>query len=301
MNGDTVRMASEYPSDDIEAFQSTGQRYFAVRTILNARKFNRDPILKGEVYADDQKGPASLKNIKIDAAPNGNLWVWSMPEVFEDVKYTNRYLVTVDIGGRSEKADDSVIKVFDRFWMMDGGLMEVAAVWAGKIDFDYLAWKVVQICKLYDNAFLVPEVNKMREDTSDFNEGDQFYTLVDEIIEHYDNIYCRSTPEQIRQGMPKVYGFHTNAQTKPMILSALNAAYRDSQIAEFDHRACDQADSFENKGNGRTGAVEGAHDDHVIVSALGAWAGLSYMSPVAEVPIKKAIGRSRRAVGESSF
>jgi hypothetical protein len=293
-NGDTARMASEFPSNDKEAFQSSGQRYFAFQTVQKAREFNLDPILTGEVYADALQGPESLNNIKIDKDPNGNLKVWSMPD---PEPYKNRYLVTVDIGGRSKKADDSVIKVFDRVWLSEGGMLEPAAVWAGKIDFDQLAWKAVQICKLYNDAFMIPETNKMREDTSKFDEGDQFYTLVDEIIDYYDNIFCRTNPEQVRQGLPRVYGFHMTQPMKNTILSALNAAYRDQTYAEFDVRACDQADSFENKGNGKTGAVEGAHDDHVIVSALGAWGGIHYMEPCYKVDPEDAKKLMRKGPG----
>lgn len=300
-NGDMVVMSSEFPSDDVEAFQSTGARFFPVRSVQAARKFNRKPLFVGDVFADARKGPDSLKNIRIEQGNTGNLSVWLKPETSKDVKYANRYLVTLDIGGRSKEADDSIIKVYDRFWMMEGGIPEVAAVWAGKIDFDHLAWKAIQICKMYDDALFMPEINKMRENTSDFNEGDQFYTLVDEIVDHYDNIYCRTPMEQIRRGIPKLYGFHMNSQTKPMVLNALNAAYRDSTIAEFDVRACDQADTFESKGNGKTGAVDGAHDDHVIASALGAWGTLQYMEPVREIKLGVISTRGRRAVSEASF
>jgi hypothetical protein len=223
-----------------------------------------------------------------------------MPEKYEDRTFKNRYCVTIDIGGRSKAADDSVIKVWDRIWMMDGGPPELVACWAGKIDFDHLAWKAVQLCLLYDNAFMVPEINKMREDTSSFDEGDQFYTLVDEIVKHYKNIFCRTTPEAIVKGRPTLYGFHMNRQTKPMVLNALLAAYRDDAILNYDVRSMDQADSFENKGNGSTGAVEGAHDDHVIADALGAWACLQYMKPVEEVS-KEPVQRRKSAGNIASF
>jgi len=289
-NGDVVSMCSEFPTNDVEAFQSSGQRFFPVRVVEKARRNVRPPKFVGEVFADAQKGPESLDNIKIEKSNQGNLSIWSEPEVFEDVKYLNRYCVTVDIGGRSKESDDSVIKVWDRFWMMEGGRPELAACWAGHVDFDLLAWKAAQLCILYDNAYMIPEINKMREDTSKFDEGDQFYTLVDEIIDYYDNIYCRTNPEQIRNGVPRVYGFHMNVQTKPMVLNALNAAYRDDAIINYDERSMFQADSFENKGNGKTGAVEGAHDDHVICDALGAWGCLHHMPEVEEVtmePIKR--------------
>jgi hypothetical protein len=82
-----------------------------------------------------------------------------------------------------------------------------------------------------------------------------------------------------------------NAQTKPMILNSLNAAYRDDAIINYDERSMDQADSFENKGNGKTGAVEGAHDDHVIVDGLGAWGCLDYMPPVKMIELKPIVRR----------
>ena len=300
-NGNRVIMCSEFPSDDVEAFQSTGSRFFAVSTIQRARKFVKDPILIGDVFGDSLRGPESLQNIRIEKSNLGNLSVWNFPEKFEEVKYVNRYAVSVDIGGRSKEADDSVIKVWDRFWMMEGGIPELAACWAGKIDFDHLAWKAVQLCKLYDDAFLVPEINKMREDTHAFDEGDQFYTLMDEVIPYYDHVFCRTSPEQIRQGLPKVYGFHTNPQTKPMILNALNAAYRDDMVANFDIRSMEQADTFEVKGNGKTGAVEGTHDDHVMADAIGVWTIIHYMEPVKEVLLKNRKQTSRYTKSESSF
>jgi hypothetical protein len=300
-NGDMVMMASEFPSNDIEAFQSTGQRYFPNSTVQNARRFNRSPLFTGDVYADAVKGPESLNNVRIEKSNTGNLSIWSTPEKSNEVKFLNRYVVSLDIGGRSSASDYSVIKVIDRFWMMEGGIPEVAAVWSGHIDFDHLAWKAIQICKLYDDAYFIPEINKMREDNSKFDEGDQFYTIVDEIADYYENIYCRTNPEQIQRGLPKMYGFHMNSQTKPMVLNALNAAYRDGQIAEFDVRACDQADTFENKGNGKTGAVDGANDDHVIVSAIGTWAALYHMEPVKEVKIGQRTTRIRVPIGESSM
>lgn len=298
--GDRVIMASEFPSDDVEAFQSSGQRFFPVSVIQKARKFVKPPKFVGDIYGDANKGPEAMENVRIEKANEGNLSVWSEPETYEDVIYKNRYCVTVDIGGRSKVADDSVIKVWDRLFMMDGGSPELVACWAGKIDFDLLAWKAVQICIAYDNAYMIPEINKMREDTSAFDEGDQFYTLVDEIIDYYDNIFCRTNPEQIRQGVPKSYGFHMNAQTKPMVLNALNAAYRDDAIINRDVRSMDQADSFENKGNGKTGAVEGAHDDHVIADALGAWGCLHHMAPVIEVTKQREV-RRKKANNIASF
>lgn len=280
--GNTVSMRSENPSNDIEAFQGSGARFFAADVIELQREFNMDPILVGDVFADAQTGPESLDNIEIKEHPNGNLKVWAFPDLVEpetNRKWKNRYCVSVDIGGRSKEADDSVIKVFDRKELSSGGMLHPVLKWAGKIDFDRLAWKAAQIATLYGEALLVPEMNKQRESDAKFDEGSQFYTLVDEIADHYENIYCRTTPEQIREGLPRVYGFHMNSQTKPMVLNTLNKAMRDLIYVEYDSVACDQYDSFENKGDGKTGAVEGSHDDEVIATAIGVWACIEHLPP----------------------
>jgi hypothetical protein len=54
---------------------------------------------------------------------------------------------------------------------------------------------------------------------------------------------------------------------------------RDLIYVEYDSVACDQYDSFENKGDGKTGAVEGSHDDEVMCTAIGVWASIEYMEP----------------------
>lgn len=299
-NYDHWRMKSEYPSNHIEAFQSSGNRYFKPQIVENARKANRAPLWKGELFANDVTGPESMKGITFEETAQGNFWVWSKPETFDDVMIKNRYCVSLDIGGRSDKSDLSVIKVLDRYWMMSGGTPEVVAVWAGHLDFDLLAWKAIQVCVWYNNAFYIPEINKMNEKWSD-TEGSNFMTILDEVIDHYDNIYTRTSPEQVRQGLPTVYGFNTNVQTKPMILSTLNAAWRDTAYYELDSRCCDEGDQFEIKENGKLGAVEGAHDDHILSTAINVWACLSHMEPVKEVPIKKQPVKRKKKITKSSM
>lgn len=283
---DDWRMKSEYPSTDIEAFQSTGRPYFHPEVVEKAREPNRPPDYIGDLFADSVTGPESMENISFSEVPKGNLSIWLMPETFTDKEVLNRYVVSLDIGGRSDESDNSVIKVIDRYWMHEGGIPEVAAVWEGHLDFDKLAWKAVQLCVWYNNAFYIPEINKMSEKHQD-TEGINFITILDEIVDYYDNIYTRSNPEQVRAGAPVAYGFHTNKTTKPRILNTLNKAWRDGAYYEYDKRACHEGAQFEIKENGSFGAVDGAHDDHVIATALAVWAALDEMPPVEVVPIKK--------------
>ena len=55
----------------------------------------------------------------------------------------------MDVGGVSDEADYTDITVFDRYWMMDGGIPEVVAEWHGHIDHDKGAWKAVQMATFF--------------------------------------------------------------------------------------------------------------------------------------------------------
>lgn len=180
----------------------------------------------------------------------------------------------MDIGGRTVGADWSVIKVFDRYYQMDGGKPEVVACWTGHLDQDLVSWKSAQIASFYNDALLIVESNSLDTEGS---EGSHFLTVLDEIVKYYHNIYTRTTPDKIRQGLPAKYGFHTDRATKPMVIDELNGALREEAYIERDLRACDQMDTYEVKPNGTYGGIEGCNDDHVIVTAIGTWACFKYM------------------------
>ena len=131
---DHASMASEYPSDDIEAFVHSGTMVFDKYKVEDFDKYCKEPRYVGDVYADADEGKNALKNLRFSEDKQGMLWVWELPEVDEAEKVLNRYLTVVDVGGRSNKADWSVIVVFDRLFMADGGKPVVVAQWYGHCD-----------------------------------------------------------------------------------------------------------------------------------------------------------------------
>lgn len=176
-------------------------------------------------------------------------------------------MVSVDIGGTSEAADFSCIKVADRLPMLeDGGLPEIVAEWHGHIEHDLLIWKAVQIAAAYRNAVLVIESNTLETEGT---EGDNFDYVLDEVVEYYDNLYSRTSPEQIKQGLPVKYGFHTNPKTKPTIINFLKSAMRDFLYIERSKPTTFEMDTYELKENGKEmGAAEGCHDDYLMATAI---------------------------------
>lgn len=264
-------MASEYPSDDVEAFVHSGERVFDKYKVDAFRASCKPPKFVGDVYADEDEGKNALKNLRFSEDSQGLLWVWDMPEIDDKEIVTNRYVTIVDIGGRSKKADWSVILVIDRLFMMDGGRPQVVAQWYGHIDMDILAWKAAQIAAFYDNSLLVIESNTLEtHDKERSVDGDLSHFILNQIKDVYPNLYARKqTEDEIREGIPRKYGFHTNVSTKPMIISTLIKVVREHSYIERDERCLDEYVVYEKKQNGAFGAIIGKHDDLLMTRAIG--------------------------------
>ena len=264
-------MASEYPSDDVEAFVHSGERVFDKYKVDEFRASCKPPKYIGDVYADGDSGKDALKNLRFAEDSQGLLWIWDLPEIDDKEIVTNRYLTIVDIGGRSKKADWSVILVIDRLFMLDGGRPEVVAQWYGHIDMDILAWKAAQIAAFYDNSLLVIESNTLEtHDKERQVDGDLSHFILNQIKNVYPNLYARKqTEDEIREGLPLRYGFHTNVATKPMIISTLIKVIREHLYTERDERCLDEYVVYEKKQNSGFGAIIGKHDDLLMTRAIG--------------------------------
>ena len=264
-------MASEFPSNDVEAFVHSGARVFDRYKVEALKPACRAPRYIGDVYAKGDTGEDALVDLKFKEDKQGMFWVWALPEVDADEVVTDRYLTVVDIGGRSRTSDWSVICVFDRLFMMDGDKPSVVAQWYGHIDIDLLAWKAAQIAAYYDNSLLVIESNTLEtRDREREVDGDQSLFILNQIKNIYPNLYARKQSEEdIKEGKPRKYGFHTNVSTKPMIISTLVKVIRDGLYVERDERCLDEYITYERKRNGAFGAILGKHDDLLMTRAIG--------------------------------
>lgn len=265
-------MASEYPSDDVEAFVHSGSMVFDKYDIEEFSNACRPPRFIGEVYAKGDEGEMALENLRFSDDAQGRLWIWAKPEDDDEVEVTDRYLTVVDVGGRSDKADWSVILVIDRMNMIEGQRPAVVAQWYGHCDIDRLAWKAAQVAAYYNNSLLVIESNTLETHDRErqIEGGDQSQYILNQISGIYPNLYARRQSEdEIRQGIPRKYGFHTNVATKPMIISTLVKAIRDHIYTERDSRCLDEYLTYERKPNGAYGAIIGHHDDLLMTRAIG--------------------------------
>ncbi len=284
---DEWRLFSEFPSTAAEAFQSTGRRVFKAQYVESARS----GCVPAWWFGDISNGNFCEESPK----DTDQLQIWLMPELDHTVR--DRYIVSVDVGGVSNKADYSCIVVADRLAMLDGGVPEIVACWHGHIEHDKLAWKAVEIARAYDNALLIIESNTLETDGT---EGDNFEYILNEISGHYSNLFCRTSEQEIRQGRPRRWGFHTNSSTKPMVINFLIKALRDGLYIERCRETTFELDLYEFKENGKEmGAVEGNHDDRVMATAILIWA--CYNTPIHRIEPNTGTKRKTRIVSEASI
>lgn len=269
-------MMAEYPSDDVEAFAHSGERVFDRNRVQRLRNGCSAPAETGELQSETHRfsKKRALQQLVFVPDSTGCLSIW-VPPGKESVK--RRYVVSVDVGGRSQGADYSVITVIDRFPMMSGGVPEIAATWRGHIDHDLLVWKAAQIATWYQRALLVIESNTLETENTD---GEHSQFILETLADVYSNLYARTDTDRIKEGEPVRYGFHTNRSTKTLLIDHMVMLLREGGYIERDIRACDEYDTYEKKPNGSFGAIEGKHDDMLMSRAIGLYVAYTEAPPI---------------------
>ena len=158
----------------------------------------------------------NLKKLKNQIAPQteGDLKNEHVTEIANKLDVSKDEVVSMNrrLSGKEFSLNAQVGEDGDewQYWLVDKDL-----------DQDLFAWKAVQIAKIYDNALLAVEVNSLQSKGLGA-EGNHYLTILDEISEHYDNLFMRTSLDQIREGQPKRYGFHTNKASKTMMIDNYN-------------------------------------------------------------------------------
>lgn len=269
---DHASMASEAPSDDVECFKFSGNRVFNIYHIdLMRNKYVKPPIFIGDIAQGKNGGKVHLV-----ANKNGLLRIWKQPDA---LPAAHRYLVIVDVGGRSQNSDPSCITVIDRWPLrFTGGKPEVVARWHGHIRYDFLAYKAVKIARYYNNALLAFESNtydkKKAEATEFVEQGDHIRGILKKVEDEYKNLYMRAAtdPEDIKNGVYTKIGFQTNAKTKQDMVDNFVVLFEDDQFIDPDERMYEEASIYEQRPNGSYGNIVGRcnHDDILMTDMIGA-------------------------------
>lgn len=261
-------MASEYPSDDIEAFTYSGRKVFSSEDVEQFRPACRAPRWIGEIYGSADEGEKAIDGLRFKKEADGRLFMWHDVERSDIEEVTDRYLVVVDVcKGHTKNADFADILVIDRLFMMDGEPPVVAAEWHGHIDMDKLAWKATQVAAYYNNSLLVIESNTL-ETNNTKGEAEYILTLIHEVYGR--QLYARKqSAEDIRQGLPKKYGYHTNPLTKKVVIYNLKVVIRERLYIEREEACLDEYLTYVETENNVFEAMEGYHDDRLMTRAIG--------------------------------
>ena len=267
--------ATEFPGDDVECFMAAGNLIFNKYAVdAMATKYKKQPIFVGNIIGEEDKGVRAIKTARlIDRLDDGQiLKVWQHPDC---LKVNDRYVVSVDIGGRSQTSDYTVMTVIDRFLMKSGGKPKVVARWRGHLRHDLIAWKAAQLAHYYNDALLVIEKNTADTKKAKLDEeGEHFGTIIDEIADYYKNLYVgRTEVDKVTQKVTNVYGFHTNTLSKEQVIDNYTAYIEDDLYEEPDEQAYVELYIYERKDDSTMGNVEGKnnHDDIVMSTGIGLW------------------------------
>lgn len=300
---DHAHMASEVPSDDIECFMYAGNLIFSADLIEEQRKqYEKVPAWRGDISMLGSE-------VRLHNVDYGELKVWKEPaEVPKSRgiarrKWKNRYIVVVDVGGRSEKADYSVITVMDRWATRIGGKLEVVARWRGHLRYDRMAWKAVAIAEWYGHAHIVFESNTFDKKKAEANEyveqGDHIRGILNVIGDKYDNLYMRpaTDEEDIRNGVLSKVGFQTNKKTKQDIVDAFQVAFEEGNMIDPDEVFYKEAGIYEQRTDGSYGNIAGKdnHDDVVMTDMIGWYVHERMEKPCVEVEIEEDAGSGNEA------
>lgn len=249
-------MMAEYPTDAVEAFTHSGNNVFAMDKLRKLGETCTAPVAVGEISGKGVTGRSALTDVRFMEDSRGLMQIWRFPD--READNSSSYVVGVDVGGRGAGSDWSVISVVDR------RNMEVVGQWRGHIDHDLLAWKSAAIASFYCNALLVVEANTL--EAENFG-GDPGGFILNEIFEHYSNLYYRTDP---LTGTTRV-GFHTNRSTKLQLINCLIALVRECAYTERSADAINELAVYRRTG-ASFGALLGHHDDIVMSRALALFA-----------------------------
>lgn len=296
--------ATEFPGDDVECFMAAGNLIFNKYSVdAMKEKMKRPPIFVGNIIGEEEKGFEAIRTARLteDIYDGQILRIWQHPD---GLKVNDRYVVSVDIGGRSQKSDFTVMTVIDRFPLMFGEKPKVVARWRGHIRHDLLAWKAAQLAHYYNDALLVIEKNTADTKKARLEEeGDHSGTIIDEIADYYDNLYIgRTEVDKVKQTVTNVYGFHTNVQTKEQVIDNYISYIEDELYEEPDEQAYVELLIYERKEDGTMGNVDGKnnHDDIVMSTGIGLWVSQKMPIPTWMVA-ESSVGDYVTAVSEASL
>lgn len=257
-----LALRSEFPTTAEEAFAATDRSVFDSEDVERLRGGCHPERRLVEIVADRP----DLRWMLSPPGRDSRLSVWSLPPKPDRRRLTppNRYVVAVDVGGRTAASDYSVITVMDRLGCAAGHIARVAAQWRGHADHDLMARYAEQMARAYGDALLIIESNTLESAPT---ESSQY--LLEQLNDRYPNLYVRQIRDRARDvAFETRVGFHTNRATKAAIIANMIRVVRDGLYEENSHDTLNEMLVYEVDSAGCYAAKRGYHDDQLITRAI---------------------------------
>lgn len=241
--GDVDKFKQEYPSNDEEAFLTSGRPRFDVQTLH-------------KWYAKAMPGErGNIEHKKWIVDEKGYLEIWKKPQ-------PNKWYV---IG--ADTSEGKITGDYSSATVWDVKEFKQVAKWHGHIDPDLFGDQLANLGYYYNTALLAPEKN---------NHG---FTTVNKLKNlNYPNIFQMERYDQTNDKVTKELGFLTNKKTKPLIIDNMARMIREGLIITKDKNLISECITYIREDDGGTNAQVGCHDDLVMATAIALFVMSNYVS-----------------------
>lgn len=275
--GDVDKFRQEYPSDDVEAFLTSGRPYFEQKTLQEQKSFVSDGV-KGSIeliegtYRTTEEGAFKVsRKTKAKFIPDESGYI----ELFGYPGKYGAYCIGADVAEGLATGDYSAGIVLDR----DTG--QQVAEWHGHIDPDLFGQELVKLAIYFNQSWIAPEVN---------NHGISTVKAIERT--GYRRLYRRqSSPELMDVEIKDTdrLGWRTDKLTRPVMLNDLKQALREQSFLVSSKSLLKELRTFVFDSKGKPQAQAGAHDDLVMASgiALQAHAHTPVSRPISEAELSR--------------
>lgn len=239
-----------------EFAETTGRQYFQ---FLQNLQYS-EPRKRGRMIGQPVRG-GSLRFLEDNTGPL---------KIYHHPKKDRRYIVFADVAGsvtedtynaRAVAADTPDGADFSAAVVIDAESGHICAEYRGKPALDEYAEDLGRLAHTYNKALLAVERNNMG----------QAVLLMLTTTFSYPNLYRPRHINSTRPDLDRKIGWLTNQNTRPRMLSALQAQIRDHPHTITSENLIEELKTFVYDKMGREGADYGCHDD-VVMAAAGAYA-----------------------------
>lgn len=186
-------------------------------------------------------------------------WIWQYPD------YSRAYVVSADVA-RGDGGD------FSAFQVIDVETLEQVAEYKGKIGTKEFGAMCVAAATEYNNALLVIENANIGwavlQEAIDRQYQNLFYSSKDLAL--VDTSVSMHKRQDLKEKSQLTAGFTTTQRTKPLIISKMDAYFREKSVIVRSKRLITELFTYIFNGS-RTEAMTGYNDDVVMAYAIGVW------------------------------